>query len=71
MSLSIHAAIQDGRVALREAGIADSRREAGSLLASVLNRDQIFLLAHRDEYLSDRELQDFRLFIVRRLSGAP
>jgi len=71
MSLSIHAAIQEGRDALREAGIADSRREAGSLLASVLNRDQIFLLAHRDEYLSDRELQDFRSFIVRRLSGAP
>ena len=42
MSLSIHAAIQEGRDALHEAGIADSRREAGSLLVSVLNRDQIF-----------------------------
>jgi len=71
MSLSIHAAIQEGRDALDEAGIADSRREAGSLLASVLNRDQIFLLAHRDEYLPGRELKDFRSFIARRLSGEP
>jgi release factor glutamine methyltransferase len=71
MSLSIHAAIQEGRDALHEAGIADSRRLAGSLLVSVLNRDQIFLLAHRDEYLTGRELQDFRSFIARRLSGEP
>ena len=71
MTLSIHAAIQEGGDALREADIMDPRREAGSLLANVLNRDQTFLLAHRDQSLSAKQLQHFRSFIARRLSGEP
>ena len=71
MTLSIYAAIQEGRNALREGDITDPRREAGSLLANVLNQNQTFLLAHRDQSLSAKQLQHFRSFISRRLSGEP
>ncbi len=71
MTISIQTAIQEGSDALREAGIDDPRREAGSLLANVLNRDQTFLLAQWDDSLTREQVQSFRSSIARRLSGEP
>jgi release factor glutamine methyltransferase len=51
--------------------IADSRREAASLLAAALRRDKIFLIAHSEYELSFEEEKRFRDFIERRARREP
>lgn len=56
---------------LQSRGIAESRREANSLLAFTLQKDKAFLIAHSDYELSDEEEKRFREFLRRRASGEP
>lgn len=71
MNLSINDAIREGSGTLREAMVADPRREAASLLAHVFERDRTFLLAHPDELLTGEQVQKFHSFVVRRAAGEP
>ncbi|MBA3242731.1 MAG: peptide chain release factor N(5)-glutamine methyltransferase [Acidobacteria bacterium] len=56
---------------LRGAGVAEARREAGSLLAHTLGRDRAYLFTHDDEALAPEKLSLFRSLVERRASGEP
>ena len=71
MSFSINDAISEGGDLLRKAGIAEARREAGSLLAHALSRDRTFLIMNANELLSAEQTEAFRSFIERRARQEP
>jgi release factor glutamine methyltransferase len=71
ISPSIGGALIEGVQRLSESAVAEPRREAGSLLAHVLNRDRSFVIAHADEALNDEEAGAFRSLIARRAVGEP
>lgn len=68
---SISRALREGTKRLHEAAVAEPRREAGSLLAHVLGRDQSFIIAHAEELLSDEQGEALQFLIERRASGEP
>lgn len=71
MAISIAEAILQGAHDLRKAGVAEARREAGSLLAHVIGRDRTFILSHADDPLSDEQLKHFRRVLESRATGKP
>lgn len=56
---------------LRDNGVVDSRREAGSLLALALKRDKTFLIAHPEYLLDPAEERIVDGFVRRRASHEP
>ena len=71
MSIAIGEAIQEAARILREMGIPEARREAGSLLSFVLARDRTFLISHSDEQLSADDFKRYRDLVERRSLGEP
>ena len=70
-SLTIAEALNEAARVLREAGAAEARREAGSLLAHVLERDRAYLFTHDDEGLGAGKLAAFLRLVERRAAGEP
>jgi release factor glutamine methyltransferase len=56
---------------LADAGISDPRREAGSLLALALAKDQTFLIAHPEYRLTGDEQKLFDEYLRRRATREP
>jgi release factor glutamine methyltransferase len=71
MSTSIAKALMDAAQLLRKAGVGEPRREAGSLLSSVLGKDRTFLISHVEDLLDDDSLIQFQKSIERRADGEP
>ncbi len=71
MNISISNAILEGAQRLREAGIAEVRRESGSLLAHTIGRDRTFVVTYVDEPLETAVVETFRKLIERRAAGEP
>ena len=71
MASSIAETILQGAHQLRRAGVPEARREAGSLLAYVLNCDRTFILSHAEDAISDEQAERFRGFLDRRAQGEP
>lgn len=71
MNISISKAILEGAQRLRAAGVAEARRESGSLLAHAIGRDRTFVVTHADEPLEIADLEAFRRLIERRAAGQP
>ena len=71
MNVSIAAAIREAAQALRQGGVPDSRREAGSLLQHVMDRDRTFIITHAEDLITPEEQQCFREYIARRAEGEP
>jgi release factor glutamine methyltransferase len=71
MTIFIADAIREAAETLRQAGLADPRREASGLLEYVVGRDRTFILAHPDHAMLDEQLQSFRELVTRRASGEP
>jgi release factor glutamine methyltransferase len=71
MTVTIEGAIQEGAERLRKGAVNEARREAGSLLAHVLDRDRGFVIAHAGDSLADAQYHDFRRLISRRIGGEP
>jgi len=71
MTVSIAEAILESAQVLRRAGLEESRREAGSLLAPLLHEGRAFLITHAEETLAAAELAVFRAWTIRRASGEP
>lgn len=71
MSISIGEALRRGSQELDQAGVAEARREAGSLLSHVIGKDRTFLIAHADDLLSDEEWTSFESAVTRRAAGEP
>jgi release factor glutamine methyltransferase len=69
--LTIAEALREAATRLRVAGVAEPRREAGSLLSHTTARDSAFLIMHADELLTAAQLSTFRAFIARRAAGEP
>ena len=70
-ALSIIQAQAAGAESLRSAGVLDSRLEAGSLLAHVLNRDRTYVITHGDDMVTSEQLDRFRTLIARRAAREP
>src|SRR6185436_14329179 len=71
MTTSIAEAILQGAHKLRTAGVPEARREAGSLLAHVLDQDRSFLLTHAEDALDQQHLELFHRYLDRRADGEP
>lgn len=71
MTPSIAKAILRGAHDLRKAGVPEARREAGSLLAHILDRDRTFMLSHADDPISDEQLERFCRTLEWRAAGKP
>lgn len=69
--LSIAEAILDATQTLRRGGVPDPRREAGSLLAHVLNKDRTFIITRAGDSLSLENMKTFRAYVDRRAGGEP
>ncbi len=71
MSTSIGKALTTGANVLRDAGVAEARREAGSLLSAVIGKDRTFLISHAEDQLSEDSLVQFQEFVQRRANREP
>jgi release factor glutamine methyltransferase len=71
MTLSIATAILEASQFLRKAGVPEARRDAGSLLAHVINKDRTFLISHAEDQLDEPAFERFRELVRRRSSGEP
>src|SRR5216684_4370964 len=71
MNLSITKAILEGAQGLSAAGVAEARRESGSLLAHAIGRDRTFIVTHADQPLEALAVAAFRKLIERRAAGEP
>lgn len=71
MTISIAEAILEGSLKLRKAGVAEARREAGSLVAQILGQDRSFILSHAEDALDPDQAMQFRAQVERRSKGEP
>jgi release factor glutamine methyltransferase len=69
--LTVAGALREASEALRDAGLAEPRREAASLLSHALSRDRAFLITHSDESLTPEQLHSYRSLFGRRAAGEP
>ncbi len=71
MNISIAQAIQDAARVMRQSGVPDARREAGSLLVHVSGKDRTFLISHPEVLLTTEEWENYKDVVQRRASGEP
>jgi release factor glutamine methyltransferase len=71
MSVSIAEAISEAAQTLRQGGVPEARREAGSLLEHVIDRDRTFIITHAEDLITPEERQRFRECVSRRAEGEP
>ncbi len=71
MTTSIAEAVLQGAHNLRKAGVPEARREAGSLIAHVIDRDRTFILSHADDSISAEQLVEFQTAVESRAGGKP
>ena len=69
--MTIDEAMALGYEALADAGVAEPKREANSLLQFAIARDRTFLIAHPEYKLTDSEAETFRRAIARRAAREP
>jgi release factor glutamine methyltransferase len=71
MATSIAQAILEGANKLRQAGVPDERREAGSLLMYVLERDRTYIVAHAEDQLTDEQVEMYSELLEARAGRKP
>jgi release factor glutamine methyltransferase len=71
MQRSIAEILRDATQVLQSAGVPEARREAGSLLSFVIEKDRTFLISHAEDQLNDRDVEQFREAVERRAAGEP
>jgi release factor glutamine methyltransferase len=71
MTISIAETILQGAHTLRKAGVPEARREAGSLVAYVLDRDRSFILSHAEDPMGEEQTALFCQYLERRAEGEP
>jgi len=70
-SSSIAELIASATTVLSQSGVPEARREAGSLLSHVLNRDRTYLISYSDEAIAYHNIQKFDEYVQRRATGEP
>ena len=68
---TIAEAILHGTNKLRKAGVAEARREAGSLLGYLLERDRTFIISHAEDAITPDDDEAFVRLIEERAKGKP
>jgi len=68
---TIAEAILQGTNKLRKAGVAEARREAGSLLANLLERDRTFIIGHAENAITSDHAEVFVRLVEERARGKP
>ena len=68
---TIAEAVRAAAEALRRAGLAEARREAGSLVGFATGRDRTYLLTHADARLAPAEEARLAGAVARRAAGEP
>ncbi|HEU4769258.1 MAG TPA: peptide chain release factor N(5)-glutamine methyltransferase, partial [Pyrinomonadaceae bacterium] len=71
MSGSISDSLKEATQMLRDAGVPEARREAGSLLSFVISKDRTFLISHAEDLVATEALKRFRDAVTRRAAGEP
>lgn len=71
MTISIAETILQGTHELRKAGVPEARREAGSLLAHVMQRDRTFIISHAEDAITAEEFKLFTDLVEWRAKGKP
>jgi len=71
LSVSIAEAIKEAAEILSQSGVPEARREAGSLLQHVIDRDRTFIIVHREELITPDQQENFRACVARRAEGEP
>jgi|ERR1051326_3245448 release factor glutamine methyltransferase len=71
MTCSIAEVIREATPILQDAGVPEARREAGSLLSFVIEKDRTFLISHAEDELDDLRVDQFREVVERRAAGEP
>src|SRR5438046_2689735 len=69
--MNIVTAVASAYEILTEAGVAEPRREASSLMAFVLQKDAAFLIAHSDDELAANQKMLFESCVRRRAKREP
>jgi release factor glutamine methyltransferase len=70
-TFSIAQALVEATQMLRRAGMTEARRDAATLLAHLIGRDQTYLIAHAERELGAAEVARYRAAIERRAAGEP
>jgi len=63
--------MEDAELALRDAGIPESGREAASLMQFAIARDRAFLIAHPEYQLNEQQAEEYKSAVERRASREP
>src|SRR5688572_8717432 len=71
MTNSISHLLREASQTLRDSGVPDARREAGSLLSHVIGKDRTFLISHAEDSVAGDDLACFQKAVARRASGEP
>jgi release factor glutamine methyltransferase len=71
MTISIAEALWQAAQVLRQSGVPEARREAGSLLVHVSGKNRTFLLSHAEALLTAEEVEQYRQAVERRAAGEP
>jgi len=71
MAWTIAEILKEAALELESAGVPEARREAGSLLSFVLEKDRTFLISHAEESVDENSLVRLREFVERRAVGEP
>ncbi len=69
--MSIREALREAVVHLKRAGVPNPYLDAQMLLADLLGRSRVYLLAHGEEPLSPELLTQYRAWVARRAAGEP
>lgn len=69
--ITIAQALLEASAILRRTGIAEARRDAGSLLLHALECDRAFLITHADDALAPETCARYQALIARRAQGEP
>ena len=68
---SIAEVLSEASQILKGAGVPEARREAGSLLSFIIDKDRTFLISHAQDELDDHQVDQFRNAVERRAAGEP
>lgn len=71
MAISIADSMKEATLVLRDGGVVEARREAGSLLSFVIGRDRTFLISHAEDPVDAHDLVRFQKIVARRAAGEP
>src|SRR5690349_22982846 len=68
---SVADVLKQASIVLDGAGVPEARREAGSLLSFILDKDRTFLISHAEDRVDENSLVRLREFVERRADGEP